>query len=122
MTDGGSSTPNFCKRNRGQCSKLDSHKGRCSSEKPFKAFWKTSPVYNLNKRKRNINFEEKKDEKELKEKAARLETVEQELDVRESDMNASQLNFGKHISNLIKIIVFNKEISKKSVVVYENST
>ena len=45
---------------RRKCSKLKGHDGKCDSKREFHRFWKTSPVYNFNKKLGSLHdsFEE----------------------------------------------------------------
>ena len=94
---GWTSPSDHCRKGR-WCSKLNGHKGRCNSEKNLNAFWKTSPVYNLNVRKRSLLLEEK----QLSAKAARLDTLESELREDNSEMQNKLNDAGEYfVKNII---------------------
>ena len=57
MARPGEGTAGDCKKSR-KCSKVNGHNGRCNSEKKLMPFWETSPVFLLNKRKRNCLLKE----------------------------------------------------------------
>lgn len=86
--------PDHCRKGR-QCSKFNGHKGRCNSERSWNTFWKNSPVYNLNVRKRSLALEEERVGavgEELAAKAARL-------DVRESELREGKLDMQKKLDD-----------------------
>ena len=83
-----------CKQSR-QCSKAAGHKGRCNSKKPFIPFWKSSPVFQLNTRKRKLIEEEKQFEEMHEAKRLLLIDREQALKTNEQLMNTSLNEKGK---------------------------
>ncbi|PFX16926.1 hypothetical protein AWC38_SpisGene18777 [Stylophora pistillata] len=86
--------PDHCRKGR-QCSKFNGHKGRYNSERSWNTFWRNSPVYNLNVRKRSLALEEERVgavAEELAAKAARL-------DVRESELREGKLDMQKKLDD-----------------------
>ena len=83
-----------CKQSR-KCSKAAGHKGRCNSEKPFIPFWESSPVFQLNTRKRKLIEEEKEFEEMHEAKRLLLIDREQALKTNEQLMNTSLNEKGK---------------------------
>ena len=86
-----------CKRSR-KCSKLGGHKGRCNSEKELAAFWETSPVFNMNKRKRELLSEENRVSEEIEEfesTASHLRPREEELENAKSELERKLNEKGK---------------------------
>lgn len=81
------SATEVCKSRK--CSKAAGHKGRCNSEKPVISFWESSPVFQLNTRKRKLLEEEKQFEETHEAKKLLLDDREQALETSKQLMNTA---------------------------------
>ena len=90
-----------CKRSR-KCSKLGGHKGRCNSEKELAAFWETSPVFNMNKRKRELLSEENRVSEEIEE----FESTASHLRPREEELENAKSELERWLNEKIRLCLF----------------